>query len=259
MWLKTLLRLSLRTWVMIWESEGWWEGGGQKQANNCLFSHSEQKRGTQCIFPTVFAFYSLFADRSVTIFFTVFEPSAWITIKTRLKQGKKTVSSTATCLGTEGNTCRNGNQNNNRWKLEWFVYKVTNKNNKKREYLVRVWLWIWHHEGHLRSKWEEWWHTNTHIHTKAGLIGTCRTGMHEECQLTSLPSRHRGQQPRLLCQHQQSGERLRANCGASGPSGLHAKVLVTHSESQWRWRVTHINFSLKNSNLGFIWDLVSVL
>lgn len=105
--------------------------GDRKQANNCLFSTSEQKRGTQCIFPTVFAFYSLFADRSVTIFFTDFEPSAWVTIKTRLKQGKKTVSSRATCSGTEGYTCGNGNQNNKRWKLEWFVYKVTNKNNKK--------------------------------------------------------------------------------------------------------------------------------
>lgn len=35
------------------------------------------------------------------------------------------------CSGTEGYTCRNGNQNNNRCKLEWFVYKVTNTNNKK--------------------------------------------------------------------------------------------------------------------------------
>lgn len=61
------------------------------------------------------------------------------------------------------------------------------------------------------------WHTNTQ---KAKLIGTCRTGMREECQ------------------QQQSSERLRANCGASSPSGLRNMVLMTQRVS-FSERETH--------------------
>lgn len=127
----------------------------------------------------------------------------------------------------------------------------------KRRCLVHVSMYVTR-KGRLRSNWEEWWHTHTHTQRLTRLIGTCRTGMREECQLTWPPSRVRGQQPRLLCQQQRSGERQPAGLQASTPTEW---LTVKLSQSPWipQWCVTHFCLPerLQSGILSYIFSMRS--
>lgn len=128
------------------------------------------------------------------------------------------------------------NQNNNRWQLEWFVCKVTWEEQTNGGALC-MWVCMWHARV-VSGQTGRNGGTHTHTQRLTRLIGTCRTGMREECQLTWPPSRVRGQQPSLLCQQQRSGERQPAGLQASTPTEW---LTVKLSQSPWipQWCVTH--------------------
>lgn len=123
-------------------------------------------------------------------------------------------------------------QTNTKWTSAFKSYRCNAE--QERAGMLRIMLqWMCACGGQCRSQWggEEahtHTHTNTCKHTKERLTGTCRTGMREECQLTSPPlSCPSPAAPRLLCRRPQWRHQLR---------GLHA-------DSQWNsgsvWHISH--------------------
>lgn len=146
-------------------------------------------------------------------------------------------------VGTEGYTWRKSEQAMTAGMVCIQTYRW--KKNKKQQKVCLV--CVWHHEGHLRSEWEEWWHTCTQRQGSLALVGRA-------CARNANSHRHppASNSPRLLCQQRQSSERLR--------TGLHTKDLVTHTETQLvtvkPTRVWHISSaSLKVSDLDLIFVL----
>lgn len=131
---------------------GWRYGNKQLSAVS-----SEQRRGTQGVFPAGFAFYSCSIRSTVS--------DICPTISADRKNENVWVE-TEVCTKWDNRLRR----------LKWFTYK-------ERTQQKACLIFMWQHQGQLGSDWEDWCHACTQR-----LTGTCRTDMWEECQLTSSPS-----------------------------------------------------------------------
>lgn len=168
-------------------------GGRRTETSKHLsfFLQREETRNTAC-FPNILCL--LFSSQ-------FFKESQWIIIKKQTKT---------------------------KWTSAFKSYRCNAE--QERAGMLRIMLqWMCACGGQCRSQWGgEEAHTNTCKHTKERLTGTCRTGMREECQLTSPPLSCPSQAaPRLLCRRPQWRLQLR---------GLHA-------DSQWNsgsvWHINH--------------------